>query len=78
MFDNTDRAATMTGGGSGPHELAAKMTASWISFARSGNPGLDGLTDWKSFTQSGKETMVIDNSPSLRRNLDDKELASLV
>jgi len=77
MFDNTDRAETMTGGGPNPRVLAARMADSWIGFARGGNPGAAGLTGWGSFTTGGRETMLIDTESQLRRNLDDEELATL-
>jgi len=39
--------------------LAAKVQESWISFAKTGDPSVDGVT-WKPYSTAEKDTMVIE------------------
>jgi para-nitrobenzyl esterase len=60
-FDNLDRA---TRGPSlkdapGARDLATKVSASWASFARTGNPGHGGIGDWPAFTLERRATMIL-------------------
>jgi para-nitrobenzyl esterase len=62
VFYNTDRCATMTGGGPEARELAARMADAWVAFARTGNPNHKGLPKWPEFTAAQCPTMVFDNT----------------
>jgi para-nitrobenzyl esterase len=62
VFYNTDRCATMTGGGADARELAARISDAWVAFARTGNPNHKGLPKWAEFTAAECPTMIFDNA----------------
>jgi para-nitrobenzyl esterase len=62
VFANTDRCATMTGGGADARDLAARISGAWIAFAASGNPSHKGLPKWPEFNASQCPTMVFDST----------------
>lgn len=68
VFDNTDRCASMTGGTAEARTLAARMSAAWIQFARTGNPNHPELPDWPAFTPDRVPTMVFDNTCEVKNN----------
>ena len=59
VFDNTE-VAEGTAGAPGACELAAVMAASWIAFARTGNPRVDALPAWPAYTADRRSGMVFD------------------
>jgi para-nitrobenzyl esterase len=69
-FDNTDRCETMTGGGERARALGAKMSEAWIRFARTGNPGHEGLPQWPVFTAENVPTMIFDDRCKVENNPD--------
>ncbi|SEP69465.1 para-nitrobenzyl esterase [Azotobacter beijerinckii] len=75
VFDNASRAASITGGGSEALELAARVSSSWVAFARHGDPNLSGsaLSHWERFTPSRGQTMVISNNAWMENDPDRKE-----
>jgi para-nitrobenzyl esterase len=66
VFDNTDRCAAMTGGTQEARELGAKMSESWINFARKGDPNHSGIPKWAAFTTEKVPTMIFDNKCELK------------
>jgi para-nitrobenzyl esterase len=56
-FDNTET-LPMTQGLPDAKALAAKASAAWASFARSGKPTARGLIAWPQYTAAKRETMV--------------------
>jgi para-nitrobenzyl esterase len=60
-FDDVDRARSMTGSGEGRYALAAKMSAAWTAFARTGNPNHAGLPNWPAFDQSRRAMMIFND-----------------
>jgi para-nitrobenzyl esterase len=70
VFNNTDRAAAMTGGGPEARELGGRMSDAWIAFARKGDPNHSGLPRWPAFTAKGGALMVFDNKCEVRMNPD--------
>jgi para-nitrobenzyl esterase len=65
VFYNTDRCATMTGGGPEARELAGRIADAWLAFARTGNPNHKGLPKWPEFAAEQCQTMVFDYTCSL-------------
>ena len=59
-FDNTEIAAGMTGGGTGPRKLAALMSETLLAYAATGNPNHDGLPEWPVYDVKRRATMVWD------------------
>lgn len=70
VFNNTDRAAAMTGGGPEARKLGERMSDAWISFARKGDPNHSGLPKWPAFTAKEGALMVFDNKCEVRANPD--------
>jgi para-nitrobenzyl esterase len=59
VFDNTDVADT-SAGAPGARELAARMSATWIAFARNGSPDNPAVPSWPAYTTTERATMVFD------------------
>ncbi|APA63724.1 carboxylesterase/lipase family protein [Maribacter sp. 1_2014MBL_MicDiv] len=77
MFDNIALGNQMTGGGQEAHTLAAKMSQSWINFAKTGNPNHADLPEWPAYNVSNTATMHFDNTCQVQPQLD-KELFAIV
>lgn len=56
---------------------ADQVSQAWISFARSGVPGADGLPEWEPYTREGGATMILDTESRLA-NHHDQALMSLL
>ncbi len=61
VFDNTDVADT-TAGAPGARELAARISATWIAFARNGTPDNPGIPAWPAYTTEHRATMILDTA----------------
>jgi para-nitrobenzyl esterase len=61
VFDNVQISARLTGGGPEAMSLADKLSDTWITFARTGNPNNSKLPHWPAFTANDRATMVINN-----------------
>jgi para-nitrobenzyl esterase len=77
VFNNTDRAAAMTGGGPKARELGGRVSDAWIAFARKGDPNHSGLPKWPAFTAKDGALMVLDNKCEVRMNPDGEARRSL-
>lgn len=77
VFNNIHLSEKATGGGQAAQALADTMSRAWIQFARTGNPGHDGLPAWPAYTRDGGATMLFDDvSTVVFRH--DRELMSLL
>jgi para-nitrobenzyl esterase len=47
------------------HALAAKVSATWANFARTGDPNGGGLPQWQPYETTSRSTMVINNESAL-------------
>jgi para-nitrobenzyl esterase len=67
VFNNVDRAPGLSG--SNPErryfEFGTKVSTAWATFARIGKPGAPGLPDWKPYTSSDRETMILNYDSEL-------------
>ena len=54
----TPGAEKFVGGGPAAHALADDVTASWLGFARAGDPGHAGLPGWPGFDAQRRPTMI--------------------
>jgi para-nitrobenzyl esterase len=70
VFDNIGRCEQMTGGGKQAYALADKMSASWINFAKTGNPNTKSLPQWPAYTTSQGATMIFDNQSMIMNDPD--------
>jgi para-nitrobenzyl esterase len=60
VFDNPDAGKPMTGSGQDRYALAAKISAAWVAFARTGNPSQKGLA-WPAYNTVQRATMILDD-----------------
>jgi para-nitrobenzyl esterase len=63
-FDNIDLSTVMTGNGPDKHTLAAKVSAAWAAFARTGNPSIPGLK-WEPYAPEHRAVMIFDDNSRL-------------
>jgi para-nitrobenzyl esterase len=59
VFDNTDVADT-TAGAPGARDLAARISGTWIAFARYGSPDNPAIPSWPVYTTAARATMILD------------------
>ena len=77
VFNNADRHASMTGGGTQAMELASKMSHCWAEFARCGKPSAEGLPEWEPFEAEKRAVMFFDNTCKMSYS-HDKELMDFI
>src|SRR3954451_1438801 len=58
VFDNVAKSASMVGTGPEPQRVADQMSASWLAFARSGNPNNPATPNWPAYEPDRRATMV--------------------
>jgi para-nitrobenzyl esterase len=61
VFDNADVPDT-TSGAPGARELAARVSATWIAFARNGEPDNPAIPAWPPYTSRDRATMILDTN----------------
>lgn len=54
VFDNVEKARNFVGRGEGPEDLARQMSAAWLAFARTGDPG------WPAYDAQARATKIFD------------------
>lgn len=64
VFDNTDGGAQFIGTGSDKAPLAAKVSAAWIAFAKTGSPSTKEL-HWEPYTLDSRATMILNTNSRL-------------
>jgi len=77
VFNNISLGKELTGGGKEAYELADKVSSSWINFAKTGSPNVNGLPHWSRYTVKEGATMIFNNQSEVR-NHHDKELLEIV
>jgi para-nitrobenzyl esterase len=77
-FNNVDLRADWTGNTKEAWELADKMSAAWINFAKTGNPNVEGvLPKWDPYTAENGATMYFDKLCRIANN-HDRELMHFI
>jgi para-nitrobenzyl esterase len=61
VFQNTAIAESMNGSGKDLQPLSDKMSATYVAFARTGNPNNKMIPKWEPFTTDGRETLIFNN-----------------
>jgi para-nitrobenzyl esterase len=69
VFDNVDVADT-TAGASGASDLAARISGTWIAFARYGSPDNPAIPSWPAYTTADRATMILDTDCCVARDPD--------
>jgi para-nitrobenzyl esterase len=69
VFDNSEAADT-TRGAPGATELAARMSSTWIAFARNGSPDNAAIPAWPAYTTEQRPTMIFNNACSVVHDPD--------
>jgi para-nitrobenzyl esterase len=77
VFDNTDRCDHMTGGGPEARALAARVSGTWVQFARTGSPNHGGLPTWPAYDAVKRPTMLFDNTCAVKDDPDGEALKAL-
>ena len=67
VFDNAEVPDT-TAGAPGARELAARISATWIAFARAGTPDGPVIPSWPPYTTETRATMVLDTTCEVVRD----------
>ena len=67
----------LTGSGPEVEQLSAHMQRAWVSFASTGDPGHDGIGEWRTWHPVGRSTMVFGADSRLVDGPRNEELAAL-
>jgi para-nitrobenzyl esterase len=70
VFNNIALSPGWTGTGAAALGLAAKMSAAWIAFAKTGIPNVNSLPHWPAYTLAQRETMLFDDPCSVQSDPD--------
>src|SRR5579871_1404740 len=77
VFDNVAKSASMVGTGPEAQQLADQMSATWIAFARTGNPNNSAIPDWPAYTVPERATMVFNVTSKVVNSFRDDERKAL-
>jgi para-nitrobenzyl esterase len=76
VFNNIHRNEEYNGGTPEAYALAEKVSNTWVSFARTGDPNNGLIPKWEPYTDEGGATLIIDNTIEAK-NHHDKELMEI-
>jgi para-nitrobenzyl esterase len=62
MFNNVECARVFVGEGNDPQQLANRMHAAWIAFARNGDPNCRELPAWPTYDAKNRATMMFNTT----------------
>ena len=52
------------------YALASKVSAAWVSFARTGNPDVSGLPKWPAYSAASRDTMLFSTASHVEQDPD--------
>ncbi len=67
-FDNTDKKGAITGNSAAARQMAAVISQTFITFAKTGNPNNPLIPHWTPYSMARRETMVFDLPPHLQND----------
>jgi para-nitrobenzyl esterase len=76
VFDNTDKTASLNGTAADVAPLAAKVSAAWAAFARTGNPSTSTLP-WPAYDMKDRATMVFSEESKIVNDPGKEERAAI-
>ena len=77
VFGTIDIGTPTTGSGSDRAALMDTMMATWLAFARAGNPNNAALPTWQPYGLPERPTMVLNEAPHIRPNPGGNDLEAL-
>jgi para-nitrobenzyl esterase len=73
VFDNIDKSKATTGDAPDTRALAAKVSAAWIGFARTGDPNTPQLPHWPLYSAASRDTMIFNHVSRVVKDPDREE-----
>jgi para-nitrobenzyl esterase len=73
VFNNISIAGPLISRMPEAHALAARVSAAWVAFARTGNPNIQGaasLPKWPAYSAKSRDTMLFDNESRVEQDPD--------
>jgi len=70
VFNNIRIAGSLISKMPEAQELATKVSASWVAFARTGNPNVSGLPKWPAYSTVSRDTMLFNNTSRVEQDPD--------
>jgi para-nitrobenzyl esterase len=70
VFNNIDIAGPLISKMPEAHALAAKVSASWAAFARTGNPNVRELPTWPAYSVPARDTLLFNDEIRVQRDPD--------
>jgi len=68
VFNNIDVVGPLIAKMPEAHALAAKVSAAWATFARTGNPNTSGLPKWPAYSAASRDTMLFNNTSRVEQD----------
>jgi para-nitrobenzyl esterase len=69
-FNNITTAGPLISKRADAHALAAKVSAAWVAFARTGDPNIAQLPKWPAYSAETRDTMLFDNESRVVQDPD--------
>ena len=70
VFNNIKIAGPLISKTPEAYALADKVSATWVSFARTGNPNTSGLSKWPAYSAGSRDTMLFNNESRVEQDPD--------
>jgi len=70
VFSNIKIAGSLISKMPEAYSLAEKVSASWVAFARTGNPNTSRLPNWPAYTANSRDTMLFNNDSRVEPDPD--------